>query len=129
MRWNVQYRREMPEAEVSALTDLYTQDIKQLRWTTGRFESAAINATSKCKFFPTVADLCEIDQGMQLTSARKEEDRLNSEKGWRRSDIETKHGRLQFANIYDIIGGRVSPEEGVKRSKQLLEDFKSGRIK
>ena len=123
IRWDMQYRRQMSEEEILSLTELYSQDIKRMGWTDNRFEAAAIKVTTKCKFFPTVADLHEADQGNQMMNARAEEEKLNRERNWNRSDLETEHGRAQFANIYEILSGKIDTEEGVSRSKELVKRY------
>lgn len=122
-RWTIQFNRNFSEDEIAARVELYSQDLKNMKWTGGRFESAAIRVTQKCKFFPTVADLAEVDQQNQVDNARRDEQENRSYR-YSRTEVETAHGKAQLKNIFDILEGKVTPAEGERRSWALLKKLK-----
>jgi hypothetical protein len=125
VRWTAQFRKEFSDDELTAITTLYHQDIKNLHWTDKRFESAAISVTTMCRFFPTVADIVEADQHNQLKNARQSEAESQAF-NYERTDADTAHGREQLKNIFAILEGKISPKDGEARSWELLN--KHGRV-
>ena len=109
--------------EIRHLSGKYYQAFADARFTTERFKEAASRAEKEATFFPKIKDIFEADKHIQQRNYNLERAQSNDIEDWDISDIETQHGKEQIANIWDILGGKVSPKEGEEKSRRLLEKF------